>query len=509
MVKSSYRILTFALLLAISCSVSISLAEIVYYNNEFNVDRADTAGNSKWTANGSLAPYYSNLRFYHYGGEGDANFRRSLGATDNLLSIGKSTTNSDQNGYVQIDASTFLSSAQSYDLSAGDLVFESAFTTDTYHDNIGSFYNGITINNEKLTFIYHPGYDSGAFRVHLNRSTVVSNQDIGFTPLIGNETDREFTMMKVTIHQNNDTNKYEFKTELGKASTGYTYSYTYIVPISDIGAIQSIGPYAHKKNNMHIDYIHLQAPFADDAVASARQLQELRDMFVTSDQPVHWYKFDAPNTNTVQDYGSDPKNGTSTNVDMSAISELNQVADFSGKGSKVSVLDSPAIVGPWTAEFFLNAAQMSSSQSLLADGEYSLRLSQGSSLTPGFTHYRVKDYKFTNLDGGGFDTQLLTTNEWLHVTFVNDGDSMLFYLNGELVGKNTEELIKLPYKYIGSGGGGDNDFFSGMMDYVALYNRALSADEIWAHAHPTPEPATWALMILGIAGLMYWRKRKN
>ncbi|MBR5710944.1 MAG: PEP-CTERM sorting domain-containing protein [Thermoguttaceae bacterium] len=511
MIKSSNRVLTCALLLTISFFANVVFAEVVYYNNEFNVDRADTAGNSKWTKNGSLAPFYSNLRFYHYGGEEDANFRRSMGATNNLLSIGKSTTNSDQNGYVQIDASTFLSSVQSYDLSAGDLVYEAAYTTDNYHENIGSFYNGITINNEKLTFIYHPGYSDsttkGAFRVHLNRSTVVNNQDIGFIPPVGDNAG--YTLMKLTIHQNNETGKYDFTTQMGLASTGYTYTYTYSVPISQIGTINSIGPYAHKKNNMHIDYIHLQAPFADVAVASAKQLQELRDMFVTSDKPVHWYKFDDPSTNVIKDYGSNPKNGTATNVDMSAISELNQVADFSGKGSKVSILDSPPINGPWTAEFLVNTAQLSGNQSLLADNTYSLRLTQSNSPVPGYTHYNVLDYKFLNPDGGSFDSSLLSSNEWLHVTFVNDGNNMLFYLNGELAGISNEELIPLPTSYIGTGKNGSGDNFVGMMDYMALYNYALSAEQIWAHAHPTPEPATWALMILGIAGLMYVRKRKN
>ena len=83
---------------------------------------------------------------------------------------------------------------------------------------------------------------------------------------------------------------------------------------------------------------------------------------------------------------------------------------------------------------------------------------------------------------------------------------MLLYIDGELVGKNTERLIPLPYTTIGANE--NSGYFQGMIDYVALYDYALSAEQIWRHAHPTPEPATWALLILGAAGMLYWRKRK-
>ena len=497
----------FVLLVAVVSLVVNSYADFLYYDNEFNVDRATTTGDQKWTTKSSLAPYYSNLRFNYYGAD-NSNFRRgSMGATNNIIALGGGTA------YLQIDASTFFSSATGYDLSAGDLVYEAAYVTDDYHAGIGSFYNGITINDEQLNFIYHPGYGTGAFRIQgYNRSQIIGNQNIGFKPPVDSTTG--FTMMKLTIHQNNETGNYEFRTQLGLASGDYTFSYLYTTPIETFGEIKSIGPYAYAKNNMHIDYIRLQAPFADDAVKDAKILAACRDTVIASDQPVHYYKFDNPSTNVIQDYGSNPMNGTATYIDMSVISELNQVADFSGKGSKVSVsVTNSEPVNTWTAEFFLNAAKLDSSQSLLANSTYSLRLTQSNSKTPGFTHYGVKDYKFLNPDGGTFDTQLLTTNEWIHVTFVNDGESMLLYIDGELVGKSTAELIKLPYTnntdtYIGSGGNGTNDFFSGMIDYVALYDYPLSADQIWLHAHPTPEPATWALLILGAAGMLYWRKKK-
>ena len=487
-----------------------SYAEVVEFFTDFTAGCKPATTYRQNDTAASLAPYFSNFSFVDENGYSNLRYGEN---DDGFIILAAA---SGEHTSFQLTASSFLSSATCFDLTAGDLVYEAYYACGWTGVGTSSNQHGIAINGLTMRFIFHPGYSNGttidgAFRIEGSFGSC-SNQNMGFIPERGAG---KYTKMKLTIHRDEANKNYVFTTEFAPAESDYSdyaaYAYTHTCPIATIdaaGGIQSIGPFVYNNNNNNVTNLRLLAPFADDAVNGAKSTAELRDMFIASDKPNHWYKFDDSSTTTVKDYGSSPKDGSATNVNMSTISELNQVAEFSGSGSKVSVLDSPAIVGPWTAEFFLNAAQLSSSQSLLADGTYSLRLTQSDSLTPGFTHYYVKDYKFTNPDGGAFDTSLLTTNEWLHITFVNDGESMLFYLNGELVGKNTEELIKLPYAYIGSGGTGTNDYFSGMIDYVALYDYALSAEQIWNHAHPTPEPATWALLILGAAGMLCWRKRK-
>ena len=477
-----------------------SYAEIVEFFTDFTAGCKPASSYRQNDPADSLAPYFSNFSYYEVstGTNHDSNLRYATNENGFI----KLATGSGQKSTFQLTASSFLKSATSFDLTAGDLVYEAYSACDWKGNNTTNFYQGISINNNAMTLYYQPGLANG--QLHIERGSVSETADLNFTPAaVG----AGYTKMKLTIHLDEAAGNYVFTTQMGLAtSDDYTFTNTYTCPVATIGDIKSIGPYGDNNNNNCVTNLRLLAPFADSAVNGAKSLADLRDMFVTSDQPIHYYKFDDSSTTTVKDYGSSPKDGTATNVNMSTISELNQVAEFSGSGSNVSVLDSAPINGPWTAEFFLNSAQMDSWQSLAQSGSYSLRWSQYKHEgTPGFTVSGVYDYFFTNPEGDPFDYEI-PTNEWLHVTYVNDGESMLLYIDGELVGKNTERLIPLPYTTIGANG--NSGYFQGMIDYVALYNRALSADEIWDHAHPTPEPATWALLILGAAGMLYFRKRK-
>lgn len=486
-----------------------SYAEIVEFFTDFTAGSKPATSYQQKDQKESLAPYFPNFAFYE--SSGDSNLRYGADE-DGFITL---AAGSGQRASFQITASSLLSSATCFDLTAGDLVYEAYYSCGWSGVAASSNQHGIAINNNTMKLIFHPGYSNGttidgAFRIEGSFGSC-NNQNMGFIPARGAG---QYTKIKLTIHRDEANNNYVFTTQFAPAEAEYSdyaaYAYTHTCPISTIdnaGGIKSIGPFAYQNNNNCVTNLRLQAPFADGSIggANASTISEARDGIITSDKPVHWYKFDDPTTTTITDYGSSPIDGTATNVNMSTISELNQVASFSGSGSKVTVLDSAPINGPWTAEFFLNSAQMDSWQSLAQSGSYSLRWSQYGHLgTPGFTVSGVKDYIFTNPEGGDFDYEI-PINEWLHVTYVNDGESMLLYIDGELVGKNTERLIPLPYTTIGANG--NSGYFQGMIDYVALYNRVLSADEIYDHAHPIPEPATWALLILGAAGMLYWRKK--
>ena len=58
-----------------------------------------------------------------------------------------------------------------------------------------------------------------------------------------------------------------------------------------------------------------------------------------------------------------------------------------------------------------------------------------------------------------------------------------------------------------------DDFWNGLLSEEDAYfwNLKVEGDTVYAtlNANAVPEPSTWALLILGAAGLMYWRKRKN
>ena len=197
-----------------------------------------------------------------------------------------------------------------------------------------------------MRFIYHPGYTNGAFRIEGDFGSC-TNQNIGFTP--GHNNDTDFTMMKLTIHRDDDAGNYIFTTQFGQATrtsegwdtTGYTYSYVHTCPITTIdaaGGIKSIGPYGYHNNDACVTNLRLDAPFPEEAVAAAKSYTAAQQYVISGDQPTHWYKFDDQSTNVIKDYGSSPVDGTARNIDMSAISELRMVADVSG------VLLSPIVI---------------------------------------------------------------------------------------------------------------------------------------------------------------------
>lgn len=483
-----------AMLLAFCFAASAS-AEVVSFFNDFTAGHKSATSFREDNTKASLAPYFYNFAYFDGGG---SNLRYGT-SDDGYIELAAA---SGQSATFQITANSILSTASCFDLTAGDLVYEAYYACDWTGTGAGGYHHGTNINNNQMRLLYHPGYTNGAFRIEGQYGTC-SNQNIGFTPPVAGD---QYTMMKLTVHRDEDAGNYVFKTEFGLAEQGtYSYSYTHTCPIATIdadGGIKSIGPYAFNNVNNRVTNIRLEAPFGGEALEIAQHINEKRDYFIESDKPVHWYKFDGPETQIVKDYGSNPKDGTAENVNMSSIHDLKPIGEFSGSASKVTISNAETIVGPWTAEFLLNSARITSWLSLLSGGNYSLRLGQYSGLVPGYTHFGVKDYNFLALDGSAYDTPI-SQNEWHHVTYVNDGENMLFYLDGSLVGTSNEELIPLTFSNIGSGGE-----FAGAIDYVALYDYALSPTQIWDHANPVPEPAAWAMLLFGAAGLLCLRKRK-
>ncbi|HOM16014.1 MAG TPA: sialidase domain-containing protein [Thermoguttaceae bacterium] len=124
-------------------------------------------------------------------------------------------------------------------------------------------------------------------------------------------------------------------------------------------------------------------------------------------------------------------------------------------------------------------------------------------------------------ENGFSSTSSLVANQWQFVVGTWDATTNQYslYINGVLdstgtrsaTGLNTSSGAPLGIGAQISNTGSVSRYFSGLIDEVAIYNRALSAQEIFQlYALATvPEPSTWALAGLGLMSLIALALRRR
>ncbi|HNQ90340.1 MAG TPA: immunoglobulin domain-containing protein [Verrucomicrobiota bacterium] len=98
-------------------------------------------------------------------------------------------------------------------------------------------------------------------------------------------------------------------------------------------------------------------------------------------------------------------------------------------------------------------------------------------------------------------------NEWSHVVLVHDGVNRLFYINGTLAGTAAAVVVGPADggSAIGDVAGNPNSSrFKGLIDDVAVFNRALSADDVRQLAGLGPNPPRIAIERSGDDVILTW-----
>ncbi len=102
------------------------------------------------------------------------------------------------------------------------------------------------------------------------------------------------------------------------------------------------------------------------------------------------------------------------------------------------------------------------------------------------------------------------------VLYITDGDFSagnnmirLYFENADADDWSYEGCKYLLVSGAGLPGGDYTSWLDNYTDLFSLLSEENNLYLVYPLPEPIPEPSTWALLLLGVAGLMYWRRRKN
>ena len=223
---------------------------------------------------------------------------------------------------------------------------------------------------------------------------------------------------------------------------------------------------------------------AEDAAGNISAASNEATATVTTSTPtglVAAYGFDEGSGTTVADRSGNGNNGTLANATWTSGGKYGSALSFNGSNAWVTVPNSSSLnlSTGLTAEAWVNPSALGGAYRTVVFREqpgnevYSLYANQSSPQAPVGEVY-AGGYK--DAVGSG----ALALGSWTHLAMTYDGTSVRLYVNGTLT-----TTTAAPGSLASSSGvlriGGNNiwgEYFSGLIDEVRLYNRALSAAEI-------------------------------
>lgn len=235
---------------------------------------------------------------------------------------------------------------------------------------------------------------------------------------------------------------------------------------------------------------------------------------VAASDPLHWWRFSETSGTTVADSGSGGLAGTLVNgATLGHSGLLGGALHLDGATSAHVLLAGTPLESPWTLEavFYQDDTTAGPSSALLGPEMFgspntAIKAEQWNETGQlGYTAFGVVDETFD-------DPAAATPTSYQHVAFVGSDSGVSVYVGGMLA-DSEDTVIDLPRGIIGLSGlnaeGDAIDPLGGFIDELVIYDRALSAAEIAAHAAAVPEPATLVLLAVAVAsGMMIVRRRR-
>jgi hypothetical protein len=192
------------------------------------------------------------------------------------------------------------------------------------------------------------------------------------------------------------------------------------------------------------------------------------------------YAFNEGTGTSTADSSGNGLTGTAANTSWSASGKFGKALSFNGVNSWVTVNDAAALdlTGGLTLEAWVNPIALVSGRTVLlkeagTEEVYSLYASENMPRPLGAVRI-----------GGAYSTATgtgpLPVNTWSHLASTYDGTTLRLYVNGSLVGSVAASgNIEVSGGVLRIGGNAIwGEYFSGLIDEVRVYNRALTAAQI-------------------------------
>ncbi len=191
------------------------------------------------------------------------------------------------------------------------------------------------------------------------------------------------------------------------------------------------------------------------------------------------YGFEETSGATATDVTPLKNNGTISGATSTASGKFGRALSFDGTNDKVDVPDASSLdlTTGMTLEAWVKPTTNASWRTAILkergtnDLAYALYTSNGS---------KPRAENFTGVENTAAGTSALPLNTWSHLAATYDGTNLRFYVNGVLVTtKATSGAMPNTANPLRIGGNAIwGEYFSGLIDEVRVYNRALSASEL-------------------------------
>ena len=205
------------------------------------------------------------------------------------------------------------------------------------------------------------------------------------------------------------------------------------------------------------------------------------------------YGFEEGTGTTAADASGTGNSGTTSNTTWSTAGKYGKALSFNGSSSYVNVPDSNSLdlTTGMTIEAWVRPSSLGSAWRTVVLKQQTGALAYGLYANNNAT--RPVGYVFNAAERSAGGSSALAVNTWSHLATTYDGANLRLYVNGVLAATTaTTGNIVVSTGVLRIGGNSVwGEYFSGLIDEVRIYNRALSAGEIQVDmATPVSMPDT-------------------